>query len=1003
MSGGPEAFTFAVISHDLPDRIDCVSPWHDRLLVGLADGSLVILEPEFGLDVVGPWSIQDHIKGVGKRGFIQIEVISSVPGVLTLSSGVLALHSLPGVSLISHVAVSGSPYRFAWTDEESLLCVAVRKNLVFFTLQNTRFIEKTTVVIPDAVKTMAWCGNVVCYGTRAKYVFVDPSTNQITESIPMGRSVHPILTPLPNDEILLGKDSSGMYVKSDGRLARGVFVNWSATPLAVVLCQPFVVGLFPNFIEVRNVSPTARQCVIQMFNDIDNVTMASSTVGIDRSVFMASRDRRTVCRLNPVPLRQQIEMLIEMKEFQDALQVVELLNEDDRVASEDDIRVSYGVHLFSNQEYNEGLMQFTMRSQRSPLLLLKMFPSLLPENMFENFTLPVSEKYFEGFQEPEGEDYIQAVSSLLPLLLADRTRLASRRRDDVELDQEESKKQVSLKSINESDEEAESSLGDSTRSYYEVDGVGRTLSASKMLSRVKRNNLSVLVDTAIMKAMLVVPDSGALLQFVRGHNSIDLVEGENSLTQAGKYLELAYLFQSHGNHEVGMEILRKLSLEPEKLEVLPTGASSNLQGLTGVWAAVHYLSKLKEEDASVIRKHAKWVIEQDPDAALEVFVGSENRLPPSLVLPILHENAPQFSALYLEAMLDKGDASREEYDSVLVGIYLQEALGNEKKLGPIHLLIPDDEEMYDFDLLNKQSSEKLSEKDALISGHSRINLSEIDNKPTMPSFVSPTPVESYIRLRQLLINSTNIDPTEVLGTIPYDSLLELQALLLERKQNHRSALRVYIQRLEDLTLAEALCDRVYQQAKSSSVKSGVQSFQTYDVSEQTDNLYMDMIRIYLEPQQAGVGEIRHLSNEEWRSLGVLLCRKRYRINIEEMFELLPGDVELSVLMTFIEGALRTLSEQQRNLSIIHNLYSCENMLHKEQLMRCHQQSVTVTYESACVICHKRIGNAVFVAYPNGSLAHISCYTRESKTDPAMQRISSRGVSRASSSVSRNWL
>lgn len=198
--------------------------------------------------------------------------------------------------------------------------------------------------------------------------------------------------------------------------------------------------------------------------------------------------------------------------------------------------------------------------------------------------------------------------------------------------------------------------------------------------------------------------------------------------------------------------------------------------------------------------------------------------------------------------------------------------------------------------------------------------------------MSPTPVESYVRLRELLIHSPNIDPTDVLGTIPHDSLLELQALLLERKQNHRSALRVYIQRLEDLTLAEALCDRVYD--KDNSPSKGLQAVHTYDVSEQTDNMYMDMIRIYLEPQQAGVGEIRQLSNEEWKNLGVLLCRKRYRINIEEMFELLPGDVELYVLMTFIEGALRTLSEQQRNLSIVHNLRSCENVLRKEQLMRC---------------------------------------------------------------------
>jgi len=105
MASGPEAFTFAVISHDLPDRIECVCPWNDRLLVGLADGSLIILEPEFDLYVAGPWSIQDHFKGVGKKAITQLEVISTLPGVLSLSGGVLSLHSLPDMSLLLHVSL----------------------------------------------------------------------------------------------------------------------------------------------------------------------------------------------------------------------------------------------------------------------------------------------------------------------------------------------------------------------------------------------------------------------------------------------------------------------------------------------------------------------------------------------------------------------------------------------------------------------------------------------------------------------------------------------------------------------------------------------------------------------------------------------------------------------------------------------------------------------------------------------------------------------------------
>lgn len=52
-----------------------------------------------------------------------------------------------------------------------------------------------------------------------------------------------------------------------------------------------------------------------------------------------------------------------------------------------------------------------------------------------------------------------------------------------------------------------------------------------------------------------------------------------------------------------------------------------------------------EADAEVIQKHSGWVLKQDPEAALEVFVGAEKRLPPSVVLPILAEHVPQYSAV----------------------------------------------------------------------------------------------------------------------------------------------------------------------------------------------------------------------------------------------------------------------------------------------------------------------------------------------------------------------
>lgn len=134
----------------------------------------------------------------------------------------------------------------------------------------------------------------------------------------------------------------------------------------------------------------------------------------------------------------------------------------------------------------------------------------------------------------------------------------------------------------------------------------------------------------------------------------------------------------------GMDLLRLVSQDPDSLQPPPSGAAAAMKGATGVWSAVRYLSKLGKDDTAVIQRHAGWVLQEDPEAALEVFVGAETRLSPSLVLPILEEHAPQYSAVYLEAMLENGDAPLEEFEGSLVDIYLREALMNESKLGPLH-------------------------------------------------------------------------------------------------------------------------------------------------------------------------------------------------------------------------------------------------------------------------------------------------------------------------------
>ena len=179
--GGPDAFTFVVVAYDLPERIESVCPWQDRVYVGLADGSLIVLEPEFELHEDGPWSVERHVKGVGKKAITHMEPAPSLSSLFVLSSSGLQLLKLPELDVVPQVrtvhhrrgflgdivqvTVSGSPFRFAWNDAKALLCVAVRKTLVFYALEDMSLIETNTVVIPDTLRIMAWCGDRLCYGS----------------------------------------------------------------------------------------------------------------------------------------------------------------------------------------------------------------------------------------------------------------------------------------------------------------------------------------------------------------------------------------------------------------------------------------------------------------------------------------------------------------------------------------------------------------------------------------------------------------------------------------------------------------------------------------------------------------------------------------------------------------------------------------------------------------------------------------------------------------------
>jgi hypothetical protein len=79
------------------------------------------------------------------------------------------------------------------------------------------------------------------------------------------------------------------------------------------------------------------------------------------------------------------------------------------------------------------------------------------------------------------------------------------------------------------------------------------------------------------------------------------------------------------------------------------------------------------------------------------------------------------------------------------------------------------------------------------------------------------------------------------------------------------------------------------------------------------------------------------------------------------------------------------TEQARNTGVVLHLRRAESLLCREEVVRLKQRSVPLACDRACCLCHKRMGGAVSVAFPSGSLAHYLCYTRSTQQQQQQQQ------------------
>ncbi|KAJ4967639.1 hypothetical protein NE237_014340 [Protea cynaroides] len=979
-----------------PARIECAASYGPKLILGCIDGSLRICAPESSTSSSEkspqferertasikrePYILENTMIGFWKKPLVSMEVSASRELLISLSESI-AVHRVPNFEAVAFIGKAKGANVYAWDDRRGYLCFGRQKHVGIFRYDGGReFSELKDFVVPDVVKSMAWCGENICLGIRKEYMILNSTNGTLSDVFSSGRIAPPLVVPLPSGELLLGKDNIGVYVDQNGKLLQEGRIVWSEAPSSVVIHMPYMIARLPRHIEIRSLRAPYQLVQTVALRDVHHLFQSNNSViiALENSVY----------GLLPVPLGVQIVQLTASGDFEEALVLCKLLPPEDstlRAAKEASIHIRYGHSLYDNGSYEAAMEQF-LASSVDITYVLSLYPSIVlprahtfsePEKVADlaSDALDLYQVSSAASDEMdpsspshllENDDKIASKIINHNALMALIKFLQKKRYSIIERATVEGTEEAVSDAVQESIKSSRSSNTGKSHGHIHISSGAR--------------EMATILDTALLQALLRIGHSSAALDLLKGLNYCDIKICEEFLKERNCYTALLELYKCNEMHHEALKLLNQLVDESNSGQMHSEPAQSFRPEMI-----IEYLKPLCLIDPMLVLEYSMHVLESCPTQTIELFLNGDIRA--DLVNSYLKQNAPKMQATYLELMLSMNEtAVSANLQNELVLIYLSEVLD------------------WYVDLVAQQSWDEKA--------------------------YSPT----RKKLLSALESMSGYNPEALLKRLPADALYEEHAILLGKMNQHQLALSLYIHKLHVPKLAVAYCDRVYYEVgqHNPSSKSYSNIYQTllqiYLNPSRATKEFVSQLRNLASHQHAGsqklgaakvrvsrtgkkIAEIEGAddlrfnlsSTDSGRSdvdgdepnqevapimLGEaldLLNRRWDRINGAQALKLLPKETKLQNLQTFLEPLLKKSSIGRRNCSVIKSLRHSENLQVKEELYKQRRTMVKITSDSMCSLCNKRIGTSVFAVYPNGkTLVHFVCF-RDSQSIKAVRR------------------
>ncbi|KOX73555.1 Vam6/Vps39-like protein [Melipona quadrifasciata] len=622
-------------------------------------------------------------------------------------------------------------------------------------------------------------------------------------------------------------------------------IKWTDTPSAIAWDDPYLLGIVHDRLEVY----TIEGCLhIQTIKDLNKARLIYRCK--QGKVFVASISH--VWCVRAVDLTHQIRTLLEQTQFQLAIKLTSLLDisEEEKQKQIYKIQTLYAHHLFHSKRFQEAMDQF-LKIGTDPYEVIMLFPDLVtPSSNNPEVNDPTL---------PKLQDREKSLRALIIFLTEVRHKLM---RDAKPKDKENSE---------------EKSL---------VDG-------KKNMTAVATEQLLKIIDTTLLKCYLQTTD--ALVAPLLRLNHCHLAEAEKTLLMHQKYHEFIILYQTKGQHRKALELLEK-------------HAKENDSSLKGTARTIQYLQQLGKDHMDLILKFASWVLNEDPEQGLRIFLEDMQQveqLPRPKVLDYLLRCHKDLVITYLEHVVYVWVDTNPLFHNVLIHQYKEKCLAcMSKNATPAE----------------KQTAQHIRQK-----------------------------------LQQFLEKSTRYTPETILVHFPFDNLLEERAIILERLGRHQQAISIYISLLNDIPKAIEYCYNVYTRYQNQ------ENVDKQKQSDGADEVYVMLIQQLLKPDNGVLTtgcspKIQRTAQPDLEMALELLEKHASKINPLKTLEVIPDTVPIGRIKHFLEVSLQEKLNARRRIQVLRSLLYAEHLQVQEQRMHYESQSVLMTEFNICPVCKKRFGN-----------------------------------------------